>query len=72
MALYIMFVDDDECFEHVVEVTEDEWQQLIKPAVAKKLSIDGSTVDEQMRDMLLDRKASRVSRQKINHYILMV
>lgn len=42
-------------FRHAVEATPDEVERLIAPAHADHLPVDGSTVDEDLRDAMLDR-----------------
>ena len=69
--MFIQFVNTDDDFRHVVEVTDAEWQQLTKRCREKKLPIDGATVDAELLDELLERPAVKTT-VRAQHTIEMV
>jgi hypothetical protein len=60
--MYLRFIpltDGDEGLEKVVQITQEEWDLLIAPALADGHPVDGSTVDSALCDKLYGRRAVR-------------
>lgn len=57
MDKILIFLKDehDDGLDKVVKATQEEWEALIKPAVDDNCPIDGSTVDEDLLNELMDR-----------------
>jgi len=51
--VYIYFHGED--LDHICTATEEEWEELIRPAMQKGQPIDGATIDPTLRDKLLEQ-----------------
>jgi hypothetical protein len=77
MKTVLIYLKDEhgDGLDKVVKATPEEWEALVKPAVEDNCPIDGSTVDEDLLDEMMERPGVDLKRsevQKIERVIPLV